>query len=352
MEKAKQCGFLPGLKTGLPRPFDQVFIKRFENKKASAHELLKEVRGKMIPGTPRIFGIEEYGTNSIYVYQFMAGDTLNNVLMNNSNYLAFLTPELLIKIAEKASDCFEALGDYKYVYTDFNVKNLMYGPFGEIALIDLDSAWSDQYLIQNWGNVKAINFDPSSWVWWRKYIAKQRGPAKTTAQLPKTMVLSFAAILGRAIGLINLSNPPPAEEIREFVRHPNIDVQKLIWHALDQGVDRGFYDYFNFSLSSTTQTQRMKLFENWRDIFRELTAGRFVAWTEIRQVASELASSYPPPKNPGRIIPGPKTPPIPARQLVMGKYLWDIREGLLHGLIDPFWILRRSGRLTRKTPHK
>src|SRR5205823_6949502 len=140
------------------RPCDQVFIKRFENKKAPAHELLKTVRGKMLPGTPRIFGIEENGTKSIYVYEFLAGDTLNNVLMNSNNYLAFLTPDLLIKIAEKSLDCFEALEDYKYVYTDFNVKNLMYGPFGEIALIDLDSAWSDQYLMQNWDNPQAIDF--------------------------------------------------------------------------------------------------------------------------------------------------------------------------------------------------
>src|SRR4051794_32461792 len=79
-KKQNKARFLPGLKTGLRRPFDQVFIKRFENKKAPAHELLKTVRGKMLRGTPRIFGIEEYGAKSIFVYEFLAGDTLNNVL--------------------------------------------------------------------------------------------------------------------------------------------------------------------------------------------------------------------------------------------------------------------------------
>src|SRR5689334_8795243 len=91
----KSSDFLPGLKTGLRRPFDQVFIKRLINRKAPAHELLKTVRGKMLPGTPRIFGVQGYGANSLYVYEFMAGDTLNNVLMSKNNYLAFLTPDLL-----------------------------------------------------------------------------------------------------------------------------------------------------------------------------------------------------------------------------------------------------------------
>src|SRR4051794_32835863 len=68
-------------KTGQQRPFHQVFLKRWNNREAPAHELLTTICGKTLPGTPTVFGIGRTGKDVIYTTEFMAEhDTLNNRL--------------------------------------------------------------------------------------------------------------------------------------------------------------------------------------------------------------------------------------------------------------------------------
>src|SRR3954447_22233289 len=76
--KQNEASHLPGgLNTGLRRPFDRVFIKWWKSEKAPAHGLLKTICGTKLPATPQVFGIESCGSGVLYVYELVAGNTLD-----------------------------------------------------------------------------------------------------------------------------------------------------------------------------------------------------------------------------------------------------------------------------------
>lgn len=91
-------------------------------------------------------------------------------------------------------------------------------------------------------------------------------------------------------------------EVLEFLRQTSHDIQRPLFEALENNRKYAFLEYFDLD------DQADRLFEEWRDLYRELTSGRFVNWSGVRQATTDLAAYYPPQKTPIVVIqPLPKT---------------------------------------------
>jgi hypothetical protein len=111
----KQNQYHLTLLTNLGAPFSQVFIKRWDNRKAPAHELFLAACGKDIPGAPKIYGVCEEGSLVIYVSAFMPGyEILQNLLKSDPEQ--WLTSPTMMNILNQAIETFEALRLYRFMY--------------------------------------------------------------------------------------------------------------------------------------------------------------------------------------------------------------------------------------------
>jgi hypothetical protein len=350
-------------KTNLSHPFKQVFLKRWIGGVAPAHQLLVKAQGKKIPGTPCIVGMGQAGIDWIYVFERLPKSYLDlNKLLKGKDAERYLTADILKGIVKQAEACFAGMEDYNYVYTDFTVKNIMVDPSkNELAFIDLDSSWSYPYLENQRGQF-TNDFDTYFWYLWDTYLLPARRPLLPSPEkLPMAMVVSFAAVWGRAMGMLHSQQHPNMDAFL-LIDSPSKDKQEQFWAAIKEGDEDAFYDYL--LLPSRTDG----FFQEWQEIFKELLSPREISWFEIPGPVNWLASLYPSqsrvippvpddPQQSNQLTPSngppPSGPPVsPARQLIIGKHLWDVGEGLLHGLIDPFWILRKSGKLKRKSPYR
>jgi hypothetical protein len=253
-------------------------------------------------------------------------EVLYELLGNNGE--KYLTAQLMNRIVKQAQACFEAIGKYGYVYTDFSSQNIMVDAAGEgVALIDLDSAWAYATLEKNKGMFTG-QFDSYFWLLWYKYLLPARLPSlPSPTKLPMTMVLSFAVIWIHALSLLQTS---PDEAI-ELIRDPAHDKQRELWEALQKGDQAAFEKYFRIS-----PHRGEDLFEEWRDIFRELVSARPVSWTEIHQAARSLAAVSPQLKSQRKAANPSDTswepPPFPWRTIGLN-------------LVDPFRIFTLGRRL-------
>ena len=251
--------------------------------RAPAHELFLEACGLDIPGSPKIYGVCEESGLVIYISEFKAEyEILQNLLKSDGEY--WLTSPTMMNILNQAIETFEALRLYRFVYTDFCTKNIFVHPAtSDILFIDLDSALSYENLADTILMKQAINdFDNNLWSVWLQYVVPHRGFDTSPAVLRRTMVLSFAAVWGRALGLLKGPQPSP-EDPFALVAEPILPKQEPLWEALRTGSAAGFQEYFRLS-----QPVR-NLFELWQGIFQELCDGHHVSWEDVRQAADLIA---------------------------------------------------------------
>src|SRR4051794_36227731 len=124
--RSKDCRFTVITHTGLPPPFDQVFLKHWRMEPAPGHELLAASLGKKIEATPRMYGIGQTERGFVYVFELLpeSYQTLGRKLLAPEGE-SLLTTDLMLRIVKRAEACFEALRQQKHIYTDWSCQNIM-----------------------------------------------------------------------------------------------------------------------------------------------------------------------------------------------------------------------------------
>lgn len=274
------CKFLIGHKTGRQYPFDRVFVKRISGRAPAAHKLLLNLLGREIEGTPKVLGYTYDRKSHIYFFENVASDykLLEEQLETN-----LIRPVIGRIITKEASAVFREVLQHRYIYTDFCAKNTMLDYAKKrAAFIDLDSAWpitriskSDQ------PRPKGLEFKIYFWGLWNNYISWDT-PDKPTS-VPKTMVLSFAAVWSRAIMLAHhpaKADPPAALNL---IRNPGLDNQRALWDALKTQNRQGFMDYFGLS-----DANARVVYNQWQCMFNDLRRGRELPWEELTGATDNL----------------------------------------------------------------
>jgi hypothetical protein len=269
---------------------------------APAHKLLLAIQGKELAGTPRILGAGQEGNDWFYVIERLPDAyILMSSLLEKPDAHKLLSAETLQRLVEASTSCFRTIGRFDHIYTDFCSKNFMVNSSTkDVKLIDLDSAWSYEMLLKCRGTPTG-DFERQYWCLWHDYVLQKHSGRPIPEYVPITMVLSLASVWARGLGLIKKSSHKQSE-VLAFLRHTGHDTQRPLFEALEHNSKYAFLEYFGLD------DQADRLFEEWRDIFRELTSGRFVNWSGVRQATTDLAAYYPPQKTPVMVIqPLPKT---------------------------------------------
>jgi hypothetical protein len=158
-------------------------------------------------GTDWIYVSERLPNSYKLLYDLLDGATGGN----------WLTAPMLISVVQQAAQTFEAITLYRHVFTDFSTKNIMVDPStGRIFFIDLDSAWSHDFLVEQKGLPIPGHFDTQFWILWKEQVeVRIRCSRQATELLPRTMVASFAAAWGHALGLLANPQLPQAQRLRD-----------------------------------------------------------------------------------------------------------------------------------------
>jgi hypothetical protein len=292
IERKPQCWHMIHTEPGRPQPFDKVFLKRWIGSKAPAHELLTNIHKNPLPGVPRVFGHEKGGKDYFYAFQFLPSPykTIHEFLTDK--WEAVLTPAMGKLIIEQAAEILDTLVRANYVFTDFSIENMFFDPAaGKLILIDIDSAWPLATLMGRGGRPENNQFNTSFWWLWIYYMRQQHGK-KTNAGdlLAKSMILSFAAVWSRVLGLLNNPQHPANKNVRLRLRAFETAVlQEPFWKALSEKNKGEFEEFLQFN------GQKAGLYEKWQEIFQELIDGDHVHWKQIIEVSTELLSLYPDP---------------------------------------------------------
>jgi hypothetical protein len=288
--RSEDCQFTVIKNTGLPSPFDQVFLKHWRTKPAPGHELLVASLGKKIEATPRIYGIGQTERGFVYVFEFLpeSYQTLRRRLLVPEGE-SLITPGLMLRITKQAEACFEELRRQKHIYTDWSCQNIMLDTAGlDPWFIDLDSAWSYLELQAHQGRPDSDQFDVDYWCLWDEFAVKLgQAPIPSPVSLPHTMVLTFAAVFGRGLGLAQSGE---RQKAAAYVRQAPYEDQRKLWQALKRGEVETFQEYFLLG------SRGKDVFELWREVFSALTDRSSPArWPDIRQATERLAALYAPP---------------------------------------------------------
>jgi hypothetical protein len=181
--------YLAGVRTGLPAPFDRVFVKRVSRAAVTGHNLLVKLTGRTLPASPRVYGIYQNGDTCLYFFQNLPASfrTLDEQLDN----INVITPQLVRGVITKASGIFKVIERCGFVYIDFCAKNIMLDrESGGLAIIDIDSSWPATFLRNKKpDNQGQIEF----WGLWNHTLSACIPVRVENAQ--KSVLLSFAAVL-------------------------------------------------------------------------------------------------------------------------------------------------------------
>jgi hypothetical protein len=101
-------------------------------------------------------------------------------------------------------------------------------------------------------------------------VACPQAIAAFAKKIPMTMVLSFAAVWGRAMGLLQSQQHPNIDPFL-LVDAPSKDKQKQFWVAIKEGDEDEFYEYL------LPSSRADGLFQEWRGVFQELISVRNVS---------------------------------------------------------------------------
>lgn len=276
----------------LPAPFHRLFLKRFQGK-APAHTLLTRAVGSRLPAaTPQIYGWGNEGSDYIYAFHCLPPDyqKLSDLLKDGSG-IQYLTPDFMRRVAKQAENLFAAIGrtPFAHFFTDFCTKNIMYNPkTGALVYIDLDSAWPFAVLHQQENGPLGHKFDIFFWRLWLKYSPEARRNHQHH-HLPKTMVLSFAAAFGRALGLLRHPEDPAARLLcLKPATFEQIN-QDPLWKALKERDEATFRAFF---LLPSRPDGQDDLFDTWSAVFEELTQSlTYVPRTRVREAVEALAAA-------------------------------------------------------------
>jgi hypothetical protein len=278
----------------LSQPFNQVFLKRWFNRKAPAHELLVKLHKDPLPGMPRVYGYERMGRDFVYVFQRMPRGFRTVYDYIHDDWQAFLTPEMGKLIVTETAQILDKILNADHVFTDYTVENMMLNrKTNELILIDIDSAWPLRGLINRGGIPEANQFCISFWDLWIEHMLKQLGRRNDAGELlGKSMIVSFAAVWARVLGLIN--NPQLAASRMLLLTPASFEKSQVLsqepfWNALHQRDMSKFEKYLQY------KQYTQGLFEEWQDIFQVLTEGDHVRWGQVVTATERLLSLYPDP---------------------------------------------------------
>jgi hypothetical protein len=118
--------------------------------------------------------------------------------------------------------------------------------------------------------------------------------------LPKTMLLSFAAVWSRAIALARAGDENAFVRAVFLVRNPGFPEQRALWHALEQGDGRAFWEYVNPPTADATGHHRpgvgdrsagATVHAQWQKLFDRLRRGEDPAWGDVQAAADALLDS-------------------------------------------------------------
>lgn len=263
--------FLRAHQTGLPPPFDKVFVKWSLTGQAPAHDLLRSVVGKTLPGTAKVFGYEERGRECFYFFENLPYDVLRHHV-SGANISGIIRPKLVLRIVNLAARLFTFFYREGYIYVDFCIKNIMYDFASHQAfIIDIDSAWKTGDFRER--KTPSAPLAVELWGLWNGEISKALPLRIWNAQ--KTVVLSFAAVWARAVALLHHTKPDRDAAVA-LVLSPGYAKQRELWEALKNNNRQGFSEYFCLS-----ENKGAAVYGQWQRIFRDFQGGREVAWQEI-----------------------------------------------------------------------
>jgi hypothetical protein len=277
--KKQAAEFVVGFQTGLPGPFDRVFIKRLPAR-AQAHDLLSNIRGKDTPGIPCFFGYRENSSRHYYV-----SENLPNTFKTAEQWLSDIPSELISvafisAVVKQAILTFKILWKKEYIYTDFCAKNIMRDSGNSIYLSDIDSCWSLTRLAgKRHRRPNGIEFDIKFWDLWNTHVAVAAPGGEERA--PPALVIAFAAVWLRALALKRSGHAAAAEAL---VKDPSATRQRPLWDALAAHNQQKFAGYFSIANPSPAYVQ-------WQSLFDALREGRAPSWTDIRKGLHELTTA-------------------------------------------------------------
>ncbi|MDM8548732.1 discoidin domain-containing protein [Desulfobacterales bacterium HSG2] len=273
-----QYGFFNDTK--LDSPFEELFIKRRESRKAPGHELLLSYHQKgIVPHTPPFLGYESNNNHHYYVLS-----KLNRLVTLDRYTKSNKTSHHLVVNREFVQNCLATLiltlsviNERGFYYTDFDYKNIMCNfADNKVVLIDVDSCVRLNYparKVQGW----SVSFK-----WWNLYMA--RNMSDSPVALNQTMIISFALIWCKALIQIETGSQTNVSHILEA----KIEDQKMLFDIFEKEDERAFKKTYNTPKKYDKQISR--LFSNWHRIFDKMNSGRPVEWKEISRFVYQLLS--------------------------------------------------------------
>lgn len=257
-----------------------MFIKRVRDSRgADGHGLLLQSIGRKIAGTPQVLGHASYGRSHFYFFENLHPSfvLLDKQLAAGADVIA---PEVVRAIVVQAAQTFAAIARHGYVYIDFCTKNIMRdATSGRISIIDMDSAWAAARLRTEAPSAGAgIEF----WGLWNEVL--RYATQCKTANAPKSVVLSFAAVWARATMLIQSSQKKGKIPALNLVLNPNFDrQQRALWTALREQNRPIFIEYFGLN-----EPEGARVYAQWQRMLEDMEHGRELPWREVVSASDNL----------------------------------------------------------------
>lgn len=267
--------------TKLNKPFEEIFVKRWENQKAPGHDVLLSYHSNgIIPYTPPFLGYA--CDNNWHYYVFMKLRQVINLdrytKNKSSSHQNIVTRELIQSCLKNLIETFSAINKRGFYYADFDYKNMMANfKANKVFLIDMDSCVNGAYSIEKMQNA------PISFTWWALY-KKQPLSNNSFVILNQTMVMSFTLVWCKALAQIESGIQ---ENVAHILRGRPSD-QEQLFLIFKNGDIELFKKTYNPDLKLYCQIPL--IFSNWHHLLDKMQTGQAAEWTEIGRFVYQLLS--------------------------------------------------------------